>query len=898
MKLKRATHLNRGGLTLLTALCLLLFASCNNLVETPETKIISEQKYVTVSGSMQTTGALPAVLAMSGLNGQSRTAFPSVPSTGLSYDIKAINTTDNNDIYTGTPSADNSSYTISIPAGDTEKNYKIHITVTKTILGNDYELLKGISESFPINNINPVVSKDITLKPIGEESGILNLAVNIAGSGINSARAIVQFSETSSTNITASREGDVLTFQTGEYDADGLQDGIVAGAWPVTFEFYTSSNCTGQIAFSFTEYVNMFANLTTDTWVQNGKEAWFHTTTDANGNKTTTCIVTAALVDSFKLTQIYVDSSRTTDNPSAATYTKQTGTFSNPKVSFDDAIALVNDTAKNYTIYIKGELRGPQTIPATIHANSLTIRGATGLDDSGVPQDVLNGNYVSGDDTVTVLTVNTDVPVHLKNIKITNGYGYDYADGGGMFIATGAEVWIDDGTLITGNKSYNGAAGVNNSGTCYLAGGKINLNICEDWTDSLAGGLVNTGTFIMSSGEISGNSAGFANSISCSNTSVTELYGGTINNGGISIIVGAGGTIKLGGNISIAANDKIQLNTGNSFETAKIVISSSLTGTTPLGIIKPARYIVGTQYVDIAAGSGVNLANEVSKFDLAQPLDGTELFLISNEGKLESVTPIFSFDNGTEDGVMINPANNISYDAVMYSYLTDGNDNLKASAINPYEAGGFSIDFRVDDTTGAVTARTISDGYHLLTIRVSKPGSSYVDISRLVYAKIKPVKVTLGQIVVYLSTAGQGIHSRGVPYIGGPHYMYIEGDPYPTDADYKKTCITIQDDSYEKIQDGDNACRKYCTPEGENSYVYLTEKNSTFYFYTNVCRCTYMETDLCKVNRGNTTMTRTLSSLKSTDSRHFVSGDINSAGNSVSSGPRGNYWFDVSLSDD
>ena len=185
-----------------------------------------------------------------------------------------------------------------------------------------------------------------------------------------------------------------------------------------------------------------------------------------------------------------------------------------------------------------------------------------------------------------------------------------------------------------------------------------------------------------------------------------------------------------------------------------------------------------------------------------------------------------------------------------------------------------------------------------MTIRVSKPGSSYVDISRLVYAKIKPVKVTLGQIVVYLSTAGQGIHSRGVPYIGGPHYMYIEGDPYPTSADYKKTCITIENDSYEKIQDGDNACRKYCTPEGENSYVYLTEKNSTFYFYTNVCRCTYMETDLCKVNRGNTAMTRTLSSLKSTDSRHFVSGDINSAGNSVSSGPRGNYWFDVSLSDD
>ena len=235
------------------------------------------------------------------------------------------------------------------------------------------------------------------------------------------------------------------------------------------------------------------------------------------------------------------------------------------------------------------------------------------------------------------------------------------------------------------------------------------------------------------------------------------------------------------------------------------------------------------------------------------------------------------------------------YDVVKYSYL--GDDNLKVSAVNPYEDSGFAIDLLVDGTSGDLTARTVDDGYHTLTIRVSKAGYASVDISKRVYVKIKPVKVTLGQIVVYLSTAGQGVHSRGVPWIGGPHYMYIEGDPYPTSADYKKTCITIENDSYEKIQDGDNACRKYCTPEGEKSYVYLTNKNSTFYFYTNVCRCTYMETDLCKVNRGNTTMTRTLSSLKPTDSRHFVSGDINSAGNSVSGGPRGNYSFSVSLDD-
>ena len=198
-----------------------------------------------------------------------------------------------------------------------------------------------------------------------------------------------------------------------------------------------------------------------------------------------------------------------------------------------------------------------------------------------------------------------------------------------------------------------------------------------------------------------------------------------------------------------------------------------------------------------------------------------------------------------------------------------------------------------------IESKVIDDGYHTIQVSVTLPNGIAADYTRNVCVQIKPVKVTIGEICVYLSTAGQGQHSRGVPYIGGTHSMWIEGDAYPDDESKVKTCIKIENDSYRKVQDGDNACRKYCTPEGENSYVYLTEKDSTFYFYTNVCRCTYMETDLCKINRGNQDMTRTLSSMKPTNARAFSSGDINSVGDRVYSNvPRGNYQFSVTLSDD
>ncbi len=781
MKLKRAIYLTREGLTLLTALCLLLFASCNNLVETPETKIISEQKYVTVSGSMQTTGALPAVLAMSGLNGQSRTAFPSVPSTGLSYDIKAINTTDNNDIYTGTPSADNSSYTISIPAGDIEKNYKIHITVTKTILGNDYELLKGISESFPINNINPVVSKDITLKPIGEESGILNLSVTIAGSGINSARAIVQFSETSTTNITASREGDVLTFQTGEYDADGLQDGIVAGAWPVTFEFYTSNNCTGQIAFSFTEYVNMFANLTTDTWVQNGKGAWFHTTTDANGNKTTTCIVTAALVDSFKLTQIYVDSLRTTDNPSAATYTKQTGTFLNPKVSFDDAIALVNDASKNYTIYIKGELRGPQTIPATIHANSLTIRGATGLDDSGVPQDGIRGyadelegheydfNQITNWDELdasgkigTALTVSTDVPVTLRDIKLCDSVA---SNGGGLRLDSSGEVTLKAGVLITGNKTRGTAGGVYvYGGTLMMTGGKISENSTFHTTSGYGGGVFirEGGSFTMYDGEISGNRASkLGGGVATSGSSFT-LEGGKIignicdglnessvkcgNGGGVltdysftmtggeisgnSSNEDAGGVLVNGGEF-VMTGGKIENNESEGPHGGIFVNQTSvfkLGGDAYIPYNSEKKHFIylseysGTQ-AKITLISSLNRHSAPDKIYISPQVYSSEATVLEAESGVNledevvkfSVIPepsysdIYYIETNGKIYSFVSFSNGSKYGTTVneddeqtyevYKYNYLDDENIKMKIINPYESAGYYMTIKIDDGT-------------------------------------------------------------------------------------------------------------------------------------------------------------------------------------------------------
>ena len=125
-------------------------------------------------------------------------------------------------------------------------------------------------------------------------------------------------------------------------------------------------------------------------------------------------------------------------------------------------------TALNWTIKIDGELLYQQSIPETFttaSATTLTLQGFNGNN----TQDILNGS--SGGST---LKVQSEVPVTVKDLKITGGSA---ANGGGIYIDTGASVTLTGCTLVTGNTASTNGSGVYVGGTFKMGG---SATVAED----------------------------------------------------------------------------------------------------------------------------------------------------------------------------------------------------------------------------------------------------------------------------------------------------------------------------------------------------------------------------------------------------------------------------------
>ena len=148
-KLIKSLCVYRWGRSLIATFAfLLLFTSCNNLFEDHSNQNYTSettQKYVTVSGFMNMDGAIPSELAqlyqchaellsaspdetpkqVRGDSIDSRTAFPSLPTSDITYIVKAVCKDDSSVFYSGTLSSDNSSYTVGIPVQSEQKDYYI-----------------------------------------------------------------------------------------------------------------------------------------------------------------------------------------------------------------------------------------------------------------------------------------------------------------------------------------------------------------------------------------------------------------------------------------------------------------------------------------------------------------------------------------------------------------------------------------------------------------------------------------------------------------------------------------------------------------------------------------------------------------------------------------------------
>ena len=298
------------------------------------------------------------------------------------------------------------------------------------------------------------------------------------------------------------------------------------------------------------------------------------------------------------------------------------GTIGRPLASIAGAVALMTDENVDYTIYVTGELTDAQEIKSTsgVRAHSITLVGMSGVDSNNVPKDSLNGGF-SETTPGRTLTVNTTVPVTIENLVVTGGYFTDSGSfGGGLYVASGADVTLAGHTKITGNTAVRGG-GVDVDGTLTMIDdASIHGNTA---TASYGGGATvgSNGVLDMQSGEIYGN----------------DISGGETKQGYGVYVSGSSGRLKMGGSAIIGSSEDTVPNDVYLSSGTKIIVTAALIGGETV-TIKPSGYDETVQWIEVEEGCTAELATECSSF-VVTPLRNittTTYYAFTAEGKLVS----------------------------------------------------------------------------------------------------------------------------------------------------------------------------------------------------------------------------------------------------------------------
>ena len=205
-------------------------------------------------------------------------------------------------------------------------------------------------------------------------------------------------------------------------------------------------------------------------------------------------------------------------------------TVNSPLATIAAAASKMNDVNNtNYTIYVNGTLTGMQSLGGNLNGKAAKIT-LCGL--NGNSTDILDGNN-SG----TVLTINTTVPVTIKNLKISGG---NATNGGGIYCSAGSDVTLDNGAKVAGNIAQEKGGGVYVDGKVIsndTIRGKLTINKLADISDNNvvvvhssgddggAGVYVNYGMMLLNGGEISNNYHGTSSGNSFTSTTVNGRGG-------------------------------------------------------------------------------------------------------------------------------------------------------------------------------------------------------------------------------------------------------------------------------------------------------------------------------------------------------------------------------------
>lgn len=431
----------------------------------------SETKEFIVSGTFSLEGAVPSEIAslfrgekenVSGNEEFSegkniRTAVPSVPElSGLFFNVTATKSASSSVPVSGEVLRGNSpSFTVKLSEGEWTLKADAFSDSGKT-----KKVLSGTSAKFSLSSASPVKTDiSIILSPVNEGSGKVSLPMGwTIDSGIKSVKITFEdlkgITKTLGTNVTDKDFEGTL-----EFDSD-----IQSGSHTAKLEFYAEAGGVGTFRYSTHEVINVFQNLTTDTWQGN---APYFTETDGK----TEFKITKPIVDDFRKNIddkiFYVAGT----NPSFPVNASDSNDGTNPFRPFEtlqkavDKVNSINDGTSAYKIYVDGTLE----ITSASEANAVSI----------TPEKNLNLTIEGTDESTkaTIRAKSTDMRVFrvgkgatqnvtpnvtMKNLIITGG---NNETGGG------AGIKLEAGNLTLSNVEVTGNSTTAEGGGIYVGKG-------------------------------------------------------------------------------------------------------------------------------------------------------------------------------------------------------------------------------------------------------------------------------------------------------------------------------------------------------------------------------------------------------------------------------------------
>ena len=517
----------------------------------------------------------------------SRSAQPTIPAeANLTYYAIATNgseTINSDDINknTGTfsiPLKTGSTWTIEVGAKGTSA---LDSSITDAILIKDSVVF---NPNAPAND-EPGKEYKFYLKPYVSEtgSGKLNLRVKIqdpSGNKITKVEIVPKkclskpndtsavtagWNELSSWNTSKSAAiylSNQINLENFTIESSNANGSFKSGIWEVAVNFRDNQD---QLLYSSIQIICVYDNLETKTWESSKTVADSNELIPSTGENAGVLYLTTLLVDSYGLTDFYVDGSRT-DN-----YTEN-GSPMYPFKTITKAIAVVNGLNrrdKTYTIHIKNGSN--QTVDSTIVVTSnLSIECYLSSygDRQGsatITSTCANGPILQvGDDAlVSTLTIdgirktnNTpddpsdDTWTGLQLVSNSSRFGEQTR---GVEIKSNGSFFMNGGS-ITGNKCNSTGAGVHVSSNAYfiLTGGSITEN--NSGTNQGGGIYVaDGGDLLIKGGVIKGNTASAGAGIyvagNISINGACYISGNTANSAQSNIYLPDNKLIKINGNI-------------------------------------------------------------------------------------------------------------------------------------------------------------------------------------------------------------------------------------------------------------------------------------------------------------------------------------------------------------